>query len=249
MQTQQNFYTGLSGIALPVPKYKFPPEHRNSSRLSYYATFFNTIEINNSFYKIPLKGTLRRWAESVPENFIFTFKLLREITHVKGLQFTPSQVFEFIDAITAVGRKKGCLLIQLPPSLGHEHAHQLESLLRNIQTADPEGLWKTAVEFRSKDWYNQDVFEMLEEFDATLVLHDMPASPAPMNQVHSDVVYLRFHGPTGNYRGSYTHAFLNEYTEYITEWLSEGKRVFAYLNNTAGDAFNNCVTLSTMVRL
>src|SRR5688500_3764072 len=111
MQTKLDLYTGLSGIALPVPKYKFPPEHWNSSRLTYYATFFNSIEVNSSFYKIPLKVTLKRWAESVPEDFTFTFKLFRDITHSKDLQFTASDVFEFIQTIAAVGHKKGCLLI------------------------------------------------------------------------------------------------------------------------------------------
>lgn len=248
MQTKLNLNTGLSGIALPVPKYKFPPEHRNSSRLTYYASFFNSIEVNSSFYKIPLKPTLKRWAESVPEDFTFTFKLFRDITHSKDLQFTASHVFEFIQTIAAVGHKKGCLLIQFPPSLKHEHAHQLGSLLRTIQVADPESLWKVAVEFRSKGWYNQDVFDLLEDFGATLVLQDMPASATPMIQASSDVFYLRFHGPTGSYRGSYTDAFLSEYSGYITEWLSEGKRVFVYFNNTAGDAFRNCITLGDMVR-
>ena len=64
-------YVGLSGLELPIPKYQFPPEHQASSRLTYYTTYFNTIEVNSSFYKIPRAATLTRWASSVPRDFVF----------------------------------------------------------------------------------------------------------------------------------------------------------------------------------
>jgi uncharacterized protein YecE (DUF72 family) len=112
-----SYFSGLSGLQLPIPKYLFPEPHQASSRLSYYATFFNSIEINSSFYKIPKTTTVARWAMQVPDDFRFTFKLFKDITHVKNLKFDPALVKQFIETISAVGDKKGCLLIQFPPSL------------------------------------------------------------------------------------------------------------------------------------
>ncbi len=81
------FYSGTSGLVLPVPKLLYPAEFQDKSRLTYYASLFNSIEINSSFYKIPQIPTVCKWAESVPDNFQFTFKLSKAITHAKGLEF------------------------------------------------------------------------------------------------------------------------------------------------------------------
>ena len=244
---RSNFYAGLSGIELPVPKYQFPPEFQKTSRLTYYATFFNSIEINSSFYKIPMRGTVGRWASSVPANFRFTFKLSREITHIKDLAFDVSYIKQFLDIISYVGEKKGCLLVQFPPSLQNESIGQLARLLTAIQEADPDRMWPVALEFRSRTWYTPEVYDLLQYYRATLVIHDIQHSATPLNTVLSDLIYVRFHGPTGNYRGSYAQSFLQEYTEYIEGWLREGKKVYVYFNNTAGDAFNNLKTLTGLM--
>lgn len=250
MRHQQllNFFSGLSGLQLPVPKYQYPAEHQNSSRLTYYSTFFNSIEINSSFYKIPMKATLTRWHASVPHSFRFTFKLFKEITHCNSLHFDPTKVELFLNTISHIRDKRGCLLVQFPPSLKSSNIYQLEKLLNCISTSDPEKLWKVAVEFRDKSWYNDDVYDLLDSYNATLVVQDIPKSATPLRITTADLVYVRFHGPTGNYRGSYSEAFLLEYAAYINEWLSDGKTVYVYFNNTAGDAFNNAVAMNTFVR-
>ena len=234
-----SFISGLSGLELPVPKYQFPPEFQSASRLTYYSTFFNSIEINNSFYKVPMISTVKRWASSVPEHFKFTFKLFREVTHVKNLDFDAGHIPHFMETITHVGSKKGCVLVQFPPSLLSTHLQELERILSELRRCDPQRAWRVAVEFRNKGWYNDDVRELLHTYNASMVIHDIPASATPLTSEDSEFVYVRFHGPTGNYRGSYTDAFLQEYAEYVKEWFSEGKTVYNYFNNTAGDAFNN----------
>ncbi|HYF69508.1 MAG TPA: DUF72 domain-containing protein [Ohtaekwangia sp.] len=243
MHNTSNFYAGLSGIQLPVPKYKYPLEYQAGSRLTYYATHFNSIEINSSFYKIPGKNTVARWSSSVPENFRFTFKLFREITHAKNLDFDPGQVQKFIETIGHVSEKKGCVLVQFPPSLKTESIDQFNHLLHSIRIADPDSHWPIAVEFRNPAWYNDDVYDILTSYNASLVLHDKPVSATPLRQETSDTLYVRFHGPTGNYKGSYSDDFLTEYAALILEWLEEDKTVYVYFNNTNGDAFNNLVTL------
>ena len=133
----KQYYSGLSGLQLPIPKYLFPPPYENVSRLTYYATFFNSIEINSSFYKIPRPETVAKWAASVPEHFRFTFKFWKGITHSKGLDFNEDDVVSFMDSINSVSERKGCLLIQFPPSIGSAYTIQLERILSCIKETDP----------------------------------------------------------------------------------------------------------------
>jgi uncharacterized protein YecE (DUF72 family) len=242
-----NFYSGLSGLQVPIPKYLFPEPHRNSSRLTYYSTFFNSIEINSSFYKLPMTRTVAKWISLVPEGFKFTFKLWKEISHAKQLAFKEAEVALFFNAISSAHRKKGCVLIQFPPSLGGFHIRQLDALLCCIAQHNLNSEWKIAVEFRNRSWYQPDVYDILESHHAALVIQDMPKSVTPMINRHSDFVYVRFHGPTGNYKDSYEQHFLEEYASYVKEWLAEGKTVYAYFNNTMGDAFKNLQTLNRLM--
>lgn len=248
-QLNRFFYSGLSGLALPLPKYKFPAPYENSSRLEYYASFFNSIEINSSFYKLPRSVTIRNWVSSVPDNFRFTFKLWKQITHVKGLFFDPSDVREFLNAIASAAGKKGCLLIQFPPSAGIENSAQLVKLLSCIREFDQDHEWRVAIEFRNKTWYNDTIYKMADDFESTIVIQDIPKSATPMLDLESSFVYIRFHGPTGNYRDSYNEDILSEYAGYVSDWVQEGKDVYVYFNNTMGDAFQNLHTLKKMIAL
>lgn len=245
----KSFYTGLSGVLLHIPKYLFPPPFENSSRLTYYSTFFNSVEINSSFYKIPQAATIARWAASVSENFMFTFKLWKGITHNKGLSFNEEDVSAFFKSINSVNEKKGCLLIQFPPSLGFACIDQLDKLLRCIREVNTTQDWKVAVEFRNKSWYHENVYDLLNFHQAAMVIHDIPKSATPILNHKSDFMYIRFHGPSGNYRDSYSDDFLNEYATYINEWIQEGKTVYVYFNNTMGDALNNLKTLNSLLEL
>jgi uncharacterized protein YecE (DUF72 family) len=239
-----SFYSGMSGLALPFPKYKFPEAFQNSSRLTYYGSQFNSIEINRSFYALPNAKTVAKWAAEVPANFKFTFKLWKQVTHLKGEPFEESDVQKFIEAINNVGVKKGCLLIQFPPSVKIQSLPLLDHLLRSIQTNDPDRSWKVAIEFRDTSWYNDHTYALVDDYDATIVMHDKAKVRSLHTSMHTDFVYLRFHGPDGNYRGSYTDAFLLEYASYISEWVGEGKSVFIYFNNTMGKAFDNLKVLN-----
>lgn len=238
-----NCYFGLSGLQLPIPKYSYPPEHQESSRLTYYATFFNSIEINSTFYKLPMAATAGKWADQVPEDFKFTFKLWKEITHVKGLEFKDANVASFFKVIASTGSKKGCVLVQFPPSLTKINIRQFNALLRCISLYNVDHAWHIAVEFRNKSWYHEDVYDIVQFYKAAIVIQDIPKSATPFLSHASDFVYIRFHGPTGNYRDSYTDDFLSEYSTYVKEWLEEGKIVYAYFNNTMGDAFKNSLLL------
>jgi uncharacterized protein YecE (DUF72 family) len=241
------FYSGLSGIQLPIPKYRYPPEYQDASRLQYYGSFFNSIELNSTFYKIPRSTTVANWSTSVHDTFRFTFKLFKEVTHVKENNFDESTIHQFIETINSAGTKKGCLLVQFPPSFRIDSFHHMERILEIIRNANSVKPWPVAIEFRNSTWYVEEVYELIKQFQATLVIHDK--LPIANQSLHfpSSEIYVRFHGPAGNYKGSYSDDFLQEYSSYINEWLAENKTVYVYFNNTAGDAFNNCLTLNKMV--
>jgi uncharacterized protein YecE (DUF72 family) len=241
------FYSGLSGLELPIPKYLFPEPHQDSSRLTYYSTFFNSIEINSTFYKLPLTKTVSKWASQVPDDFKFTFKLWKEITHVKDLDFKEADVELFFKVASHTAHKKGCILVQFPPSLGKANIMQLGALLRCITQHNTGQEWKIAIEFRNRSWHHGDVYDLLESFGAAMVIQDIPKSSTPRIDHASGFIYVRFHGPTGNYRDSYSESFLSEYATYIREWLEEGKTVYTYFNNTMGDAFRNLESLNGFI--
>lgn len=244
----KQIYTGTSGLVLPLPNRRsFPSEFHDKSRLEIYASLFNSVEINSSFYKVPMASTVQKWAALVPENFKFTFKLWREITHNKELAFNPADIERFMQVISHAGNKSGCLLIQFPPSISIANARRLEKLLISVKQSDPAHKWNVVVEFRNKSWYHDDVYQIVDQYNCGIVLHDMPASGISFLDCGVDFTYLRFHGPAGGYRGSYTDDFLYEYAQYIREWHNEGKDVYVYFNNTMGDAVKNLTTLNSYI--
>ncbi|MBL4676779.1 MAG: DUF72 domain-containing protein [Mucilaginibacter sp.] len=231
----EQFYGGTSGLQISLPKRDFPATHADKSRLAFYGIHENSIEINSSFYKLPQLKTVQRWAGEVPLAFKFTFKLWKEITHQKGLLFDADKVHAFMAAVAGAQEKKACLLVQLPPGLQVSAFLQLQELLAVLGAYD----WRIAVEFRHLSWYNDVVYRYLNTHGIAMVIQDMPRSATPLEVTVENFVYLRFHGPSGNYKGSYSESFLAEYASYITEWQAEGKTVYAYFNNTAGAALAN----------
>jgi uncharacterized protein YecE (DUF72 family) len=245
----QTFYCGTSGLVLPVPQSLYPPEFTGKSRLTYYSSLLNSLEVNSSFYKIPRVATVTKWAQSVPDYFQFTFKLSKTITHAKGLDYKAEDIHQFIETIAHVENKKGCLLVQFPPGLKIEKLKQLQQFLLSLQASDPNNAWKVAVEFRNQSWYHEEVYGLLNEHSVCMVMHDLPASATPATELTSGIRYLRFHGPGGKYRGSYPDEFLHQYAQYIKTWISEGRTVYFYFNNTMGDAFKNLQTLNSFLQL
>lgn len=241
------FYCGTSNVVLPVKnKEYFPLEFKNRSRLAYYGSLFNSVEINSSFYKIPQPKTIARWAEEVPPGFRFTFKLWKAITHEKAMSFSQADLIRFIESISEARDRMGAVLVQFPPSLG-ANIPALIHLLGSIRERNASSDWDVAVEFRNSTWYNENIYRILEDHRTAVVLHDMPASKPPLFDVPVPFIYLRFHGPDGNYRSSYDDAFLHEYAAYIRDWNENQKQVYCYFNNTMGDAVRNLQRLKFYV--
>ncbi|HTI89790.1 MAG TPA: DUF72 domain-containing protein [Puia sp.] len=235
---ESRLWFGTSGLVLPLPnKQAFPPEFRAGTRLTFYASLFNSLEVNSSFYKIPMPGTFSKWVTEVPEDFRFTVKLWQGITHSPQLSFNPADVDKFMHAANQLATKKGCLLIQLPPSLKADKADQLQFLLEQISQTQQH--WRLSVEFRNRTWYKPEIEKLLAQFKTTRVLHDIPASKIMETTGDLPFIYLRFHGPAGDYKGGYGEAALKEYAEMIQKWQRAGKEVYVYFNNTIGDAITD----------
>lgn len=248
MEKKAAFYSGTSGLVLPVPnKTHYPEAYKNKSRLSYYAALTNSIEVNSSFYKIPQRKTVEKWAGEVSDHFKFTFKLFRDITHNKGLIYSQADISQFFTVIDGAGHKKGALLIQLPGSIRVAQLQQIICLLNDVRLADPDRNWDTVLEVRHPSLYIDPMFQLLAHLQIGMVLQDKKEAATPWQELNQDFVYLRFHGPEGDYRGTYDDAFLAEYASYISQWRAEGKRVYAYFNNTMGHAFENLNSLKTFV--
>lgn len=245
-QSTGKLYIGTSNVVLPGNKSTFPEAFKSKSRLHYYSSLFNSVEVNSSFYKIALNSTCEKWVSDVGSDFRFTAKLWKEITHVKDLDFNPMNIDFSLKRIASFGNKKGCLLLQFPGKITLGYFNKVEEILSLIQQSEFAGGWHTAVEFRNASWYVGEAFEMLDEYNASMVLHDNPKAQNEQLNKNADVVYLRFHGPKGDYRGSYSMEHLKQKTKQIKAWIKNGKDVYAYFNNTAGDAFMNAQTLQEL---
>ena len=275
------FRSGTSNVEVPARnKAAFPAAFRSKTHLEYYASLFNSVEINRTFYTLPRPSTIEKWAAQVPEDFRFTMKLWREITHAKDLLYTRKDLVSFMQTVAPVGSRKGCLLIQFPAGLDVRNVDGLERLLADMEELNAEmdegsgkvpsdtvkGLpgtgrsWRIAVEFRNRGWYTPEIYQLLARHKAGLVLHDMPmkgsggsSARVPMDEeatlvADAGFVFKRYHGPKGDYKGSYSPADLESQAAAIRVWLDRGKDVYAYFNNTAeGDAPKDVLLLNQLV--
>lgn len=241
------FRIGTSDGHMPGNKQSFPEAYKVKSRLHYYSTLFNSIEVNTCFYKTPLRSTYEKWVNDVPGDFQFTLKLSRDVTHASELKSDLSCMLNFLQAAEGTGDKKGCLLIQFPGKITLEHFNQVEEILQRLRDIDPVQQWRKAIEFRNDSWYIAETSELLNEYDAAMVLHDFSKAKISTKSDNAEFVYMRFHGPTGNYRDSYTHKLLDEKAGIIRKYPGSGLDVYAYFNNTAGDAFANAKYLQSLL--
>jgi uncharacterized protein YecE (DUF72 family) len=171
-----NVRVGTSGYSYPEWKGSFYPDKMAAKdMLRYYAERFSTVEINNTFYRMPTEPLLRGWAEQVPESFMFVIKAPKRITHDRRLQDCGELLGYLIRVVTTLGPKLGPLLFQLPPNFKKD-VPRLKSFLEEI----PERR-RVAVEFRHASWFDDEVFETLRGQEAALCVADTGEEPvAPL---------------------------------------------------------------------
>ena len=202
----------------------YPPGTRDRERLEYYATRFDTAEINASFYRLPSEAAVEGWARRAPAGFLFAWKVSRFITHNKKLNDCRDSVELVFGRMAPLQAKLGPALVQLPPMLHRDD----ERLARFLDLA-PKGR-RCTVEFRHPSWYAPAVFAILADHDAALCISDHHSAPSPW-EITASWVYVRGHGPGGRYRGRYPPAELADWAARLRGWRREGRDVFTYFDN------------------
>lgn len=202
----------------------YPPGTRMGALFEYYLTKFDTVEINNTFYRLPEEKTFALWRDSVPEGFVFALKASRLITHVKRLKEASAPLENFMGRAGILGDRLGPVLFQLPPRW-HRNTGRLEGFLKAL----PKGP-RYAFEFRDPDWFHEDVYELLREHNAAFCVYDFDFLLSP-REVTADFIYIRLHGPAGRYRGQYSDEALKDWAAFINGWRKKLGAVYCYFDN------------------
>ena len=233
-----DYYIGTSGWHYDHWRHRFYPGELDKRKwLEFYTRNFTTVELNNSFYRLPSETAFAAWYDSSPANFTFAVKVSRFITHIKRLKDTEEAVEKFITRAKILDKKLGPLLYQLPPSM-HCDDERLASFLSVL----PQGI-KHVFEFRHQSWLEERVFEILRKYNAGLCIFDMPSLSCPLVAT-ADFAYIRFHGSTGLYSSCYSDEELADWTRKLTSLASNLETLYIYFNNDAeAFAVRNAMTL------
>jgi uncharacterized protein YecE (DUF72 family) len=219
-------YVGTSGWTYNDWRGPFYPEEiARKNWLSWYAKQFNSTEINGSFYRTPSVEAVEGWRDRTPANFRFAWKASKFITHWKRLTARSENSIELMASRLAIlGPKSGPVLFQLP---GRFHADR-ERLASFIGMLPRD--YRYAFEFRHASWYEDPILGVLRDHDIALCLSDHHAAPAPWT-VTARHVYVRGHGPTGQYKGNYSEATLRSWASHIQSWRDAQKTVYVFFDN------------------
>jgi uncharacterized protein YecE (DUF72 family) len=193
--------------------------------LEYYATLFDTVEVNTTFYRLPKRDAVARWVEQTPPDFLFTVKMSRYVTHLKRLTDVEGGLARFYERIEPLTRspKLGPVLWQLPPNFKRD-----DDRLATALDAVPPG--RHCIEFREPSWYVDEVYELLRAHNAALVIPDSPKYPFRTLELTADWTFVRFHHGSRGRRGNYSETELEEWARRIEVWRRE-LDVYAYFNN------------------
>jgi uncharacterized protein YecE (DUF72 family) len=229
---------GTSGFVYASWKGRFyPTELPAAGWLSYYARQFDTVEINNSFYRLPQGTVFERWRTAVPQGFTFAVKFSRFGTHMKRLLTPESTIALFLDRARRLGAHLGPVLVQLPP----RWAPDLPRLDRFLDAAPRDVRW--VVEVRDARWLGGPLYDVLCRHATALCIHDL--IPEHPRVVTTDFTYVRFHGV--RYGGSYTRSQLRPWATWMARQRASQLDVFAYFNNDVdGHAIENARTLTQL---
>jgi len=217
----------------------YPANASSSQRLACYVARYNTVEVNNSFYRWPSTDTFASWREQSPDGFRMTIKASRALSHSKRLKEPEVWTERMAQGLDVLGDKLGVWLVQLPPNFSCD----IERLSGFLEQVPPR--FKVALEFRHPSWNDDEVFALLEKHGAAYCIMSGAGLPCILRAT-APFVYLRLHGPDEHhlYAGSYPDDDLRWWAERIREWHASGKEVWAYFNNDGfGHAVRNADTL------
>jgi uncharacterized protein YecE (DUF72 family) len=194
--------------------------------LQHYAQVFDTVEVNNTFYRLPLPSSVARWVDETPPDFTFSVKASRYLTHIKRLGDLGAGIRRYYERLEPLARspKMGPVLWQLPPNFRRDD-HRLAAALRALP------LGRHCFEFRHASWFAEPVYELLRAHGAALVIGDRPeVKEFQTHEFTTDWTFVRFHHGSRGRRGNYSTSELEEWARLFDEW-SRDVEIFAYFNN------------------
>jgi uncharacterized protein YecE (DUF72 family) len=226
LQRRGGLFIGTSGWNYRDWRGRFYPKDVPSKDwLVWYATQFATTEVNASFYRTPSVEAVQSWRHRTPGNFRFAWKASKFITHWKRLGAHSANSIELMESrLDILGPKCGPILFQLPPQFQAD-PDRLASFLCMLPRRRCY-----VFEFRHVSWYEERILDLLRHHDVALCLSDHHDAPAPW-LVTSRVIYIRGHGPTGRYKGSYPDATLKAWAKEIVKWRAARKPVYVFFDN------------------
>lgn len=235
-------YIGTSGWHYKHWKGTFyPADIKESQQFEEYKKHFSTVEINNSFYRLPTPETFAMWKKSTPADFVFAVKASRFITHMKKLDLDKEGIKKFFTSVKKLNDKLGVILFQLPP----KWKVNVERLKKFIGVLPRK--YRYAFEFREHSWYNGEIYSLLRSANCSFCIYELERHLSPMEET-ADFVYVRLHGPGNKYQGSYSLETLETWARRCVSWQSHGKDVFFYFDNDQeGFAAFNALQLQQLI--
>ncbi len=211
----------------------FYPKGSNSSNfLKLYSKVFDTVEIDSTYYRVPNRNSVMNWERTTPANFLFSPKFPGEITHKNGLNVSSNMVSEFLEPMNILGKKLGPILIQLPAFITYQSS--LNVLMDFMRHLPPEV--RFAIEFRHESWFRQEIYNLLETYNISMVWSDIPMAKVPAIRT-TDFVYLRLVGDRSIESKDFGVVKIDR-NESILRWAKEInqvkddiKNVFVFANN------------------
>jgi uncharacterized protein YecE (DUF72 family) len=240
--TVSRIRVGCSGWMYKHWRGIFYPEELPQRRwFEFYSAEFDTVEINNSFYRLPSGDTFDKWRKQAPPGFCYAIKANRYLTQAKKLKDCEEPLERMTSAVRHLGDRLGPMLYQLPPAM-KINLERLERFLR-ILPKDVTGVF----EFRNLNWYVPETYALLDRYRASFCVHDMPGSKTERIAV-GPVAYVRFHGGEGKYWGRYSDEGLLRWADWLVDQARQGRRIWCYFNNDIhGHAIPDARTLKSMV--
>ena len=203
----------------------YPDDLPSSKWFEYYCRYFDTFEINATFYKFPTKRILKNWYDKTPTHFTLSVKIPKEITHIKKLTSCETLISDFYTLCHEnLKEKLGCVLFQFPPS----YKFSLENLERIIQCLNTN--YKNVIEFRHDSWWNTTVYDEFLKNNISFCSISHPKIPDTLFTQFPQI-YLRLHGTSNMFYSSYSSIELRKIKE-----IAFNKNAFIYFNNTASTA-------------
>jgi uncharacterized protein YecE (DUF72 family) len=211
----------------------YPDDLKKKDWFYYYMEHFNTLELNASFYRLPKHSTFEGWRKKAPDDFIFSVKASRYITHIKKLNETQDALSNLFERLDLLEEKLGAVLFQLPPSFKY-NSERFKDFLDSL----PSG-YRFTFEFRNHSWYNQEVYDLLNEHNHAFCIYELEYHMSPIIST-ADWAYIRLHGPEGKYQGYYKDGAMEWWAKKLKEWQRQNKDVYIYFDNdqNGNAAFN-----------